>query len=37
MKNLELRIKTPKLEIPLILEGTAQLFRACGDEGILNL
>ena len=32
-KNLELRISNPKLEIPLILGGTGQRFRACGDEG----
>ena len=32
-KNLELRISNPKLEIPLILGGTGQRFRACGGEG----
>ena len=33
MSSLELRINTPKLEIPLILGGTGQRFRACGGEG----
>ena len=32
-RHLELRINTPKLEIPLILGGTGQRFRACGGEG----
>ena len=31
--KLELRICTPTIEIPLILGGTGQRFRACGGEG----